>query len=683
MRSDRSRLFVQSASLLFVELWLIRWSGAYVVYLAYFTNFILLASFLGIGVGFLRASRPSDRSRWAPAALAGFVSFVLLFTVEVHRVGTALSYTGGPLSFALPQWVMLPLLFSGAATVMALLGEGVARTFVRFDPLRAYLYDLTGSLIGVVLFAVLAFARVPPVGAAAVAIVLMLAPVARGERMPARAFGSLALLGVLGVSGLMSGDVWSPYYRITFEHHVAAHTISVSVNGVPHQTMKSVSRIEAENPMYVTPYEHLGPGAPLDDVLIVGAGSGNDVAVALSRGARHVDAVEIDPRLPELGRDLHPDDPFADPRVTVHVTDGRAFVDRASTTYDMILFALPDSLTLVSGQASLRLESYLFTIESMRAVRERLRPGGTFAMYNYYRRAWLVDRLAETIRAAFASIPCLDVLPGPRHPAVLTVARAPGSERCVTPWRPVTEPVPAPATDDHPFLYLRTPTVPAPYAVVLLLVLLGSALTVGRVSRGARAVRRYPDLFFMGAAFLLLETKNVVQFALLFGTTWVVNALVFAGILVTLILAVLTARRVRVRRPALPYAALFVALVAAWAIPPEALLKLALIPRFAAATALAFAPVFLANIVFSERFRDVGDSTAAFAANLLGAMLGGVLEYAALATGYRTLLVGAAILYVLAFALHPTIGPLRSARAPFEVPAGQRAASVATNIERS
>jgi hypothetical protein len=138
-----------------------------------------------------------------------------------------------------------------------------------------------------------------------------------------------------------------------------------------------------------------------------------------------------------------------------------------------------------------------------------------------------------------------------------------------------------------------------------------------------------------------------------------------------------------VRRPALPYAALFVALVAAWAIPPEALLKLALIPRFAAATALAFAPVFLANIVFSERFRDVGDSTAAFAANLLGAMLGGVLEYAALATGYRTLLVGAAILYVLAFALHPTIGPLRSARAPFEVPAGQRAASVATNIERS
>ena len=63
----------------------------------------------------------------------------------------------------------------------------------------------------------------------------------------------------------------------------------------------------------------------------------------------------------------------------------------------------------------------------------------------------------------------------------------------------------------------------------------------------------------------------------------------------------------------------------------------------------AFAPIFLANLVFAQRFKQVGSSTVAFAANLLGAMVGGVLEYLALLNGYRFLLVLVAVLYGLAF----------------------------------
>jgi hypothetical protein len=159
----------------------------------------------------------------------------------------------------------------------------------------------------------------------------------------------------------------------------------------------------------------------------------------------------------------------------------------------------------------------------------------------------------------------------------------------------------------------------------------------------------YVDLFFMGAAFLLLETKNVVQFALLFGTTWFVNALVFAGILLTVYLAVEVARRVRFRRPAILYLPLLGALALAWAVPPSALLGLSFLPRFLAAVALAFAPVFLANLVFAERFRGVGSSAIAFGTNLLGAIVGGVLEYGALLVGYRALLVLVAALYAVAF----------------------------------
>ena len=162
-------------------------------------------------------------------------------------------------------------------------------------------------------------------------------------------------------------------------------------------------------------------------------------------------------------------------------------------------------------------------------------------------------------------------------------------------------------------------------------------------------MRPYADLFCMGAAFLLLETKSVVQFALLFGTTWFVNSLVFAGILLAVLAAVEIARRVRLPSPIVMYALLLACLVVAWLVPPASLLSLPLVPRFFASVAVAFAPVFVANLIFAQRFRDVGASTIAFGANLLGAMLGGVLEYLAIVTGYRSLLFAVALLYGLAF----------------------------------
>ena len=191
--------------------------------------------------------------------------------------------------------------------------------------------------------------------------------------------------------------------------------------------------------------------------------------------------------------------------------------------------------------------------------------------------------------------------------------------------------------------------IPGFYIVTLLLILLASTLLIRVVGGPMRRMGGYLDLFFMGAAFLLLETKNVVQFALLFGTTWFVNALVFGGILLAVLAAIETSKRVRLRRPASIYIALLASLVVAWMIPPEALLKLSFAPRFATAVLIAFAPIYLANVIFAQRFRDVGDSNIAFAANLLGAMVGGVLEYGSLIFGYRMLLIAVAVLYGLAF----------------------------------
>ena len=381
-------------------------------------------------------------------------------------------------------------------------------------------------------------------------------------------------------------------------------------------------------------------------MLIVGAGTGTDVAIARAQG-RHVDAVEIDPRLRELGVELQPDHAYQDPRVTTHITDGRAYLERTRKKFDLILFALPDSLTLVSGQSSLRLESYLFTLEAIRTARSHLKSGGVFAMYNYYRRQWLVDRLAGTLDKVFGTPPCIDMAHGSDRFAVL----AAGNARCATTWAAAGRSVPAAARDDYPFLYLHTRSIPPLYLLTLAMILTAAIAAVGVSARPIRQMRSYLDLFFMGAAFLLLETKSVVQFALLFGTTWLVNALVFGGILVVVLAAIETARRVPLRRPRLLYAALFLSLAVAWAVPPADLLSLSWGPRLLAAIAIAFAPIFCANLLFVERFKTVGHSTVAFGANLLGAMVGGILEYGALIVGYRSLLLLVAALYAIAIAL--------------------------------
>src|SRR6266511_4363855 len=175
----------------------------------------------------------------------------------------------------------------------------------------------------------------------------------------------------------------------------------------------------------------------------------------------------------------------------------------------------------------------------------------------------------------FGHAPCLDlgIHAGPRQRSVLTVAMHPEHLECTNRWQAPSD-APPPVTDDRPFPYLTHRTIPALYVVSLLVILLGSVVAVRVAGGSVRRMRGYLDLFFMGAAFLLLATKNVVQFALLFGTTWFVNALVFGGILLTVLAAVEVARRVRVRMVGLLWGGLAASLFLAWIVPVHALLAL-------------------------------------------------------------------------------------------------------------
>ena len=632
--------------MLFVELALIRWITANNVYVTEATNFVLLASFLGIGIGFLNAASSRDYLRWTPLALLVLVAFVLEFPVILH------SSTGGPLVFsgvgqsrALPQPVSFSLVFLLTVAVMAGLGQGVARIFIRFRPLSAYRLDILGSIAGIALFSFLSFLDQPPATWGVIAccgLLIVLAPRVRMWQIVT--LGAVVLL--LTWQSVIPNQMWSPYNKLTLHKRHGNSVLFISANNIPYQGIHPLSAIRRSKQFYLLPYQHVSR-ASLGNVLIIGAGNGNDVAVALSEGARHVDAVEIDPLLVQIGRQYHPARPYQNPRVTVHIADGRQYLQDTRQHYNLILYALPDSLTALAGQGGIRLESYLLTTEALRAARARLAPGGTFAMYNYYA-PFVLDRYATTIEDAFGRDPCAQLggfLQG-RRMAVLTVRPAGPVPDCASFWHGTRV---APATDNHPFPYLPSATIPPAYLWLLGAILLASLLLVRLAGGPLSRMRSYLDLAFMGAAFLLLETKSIVQFALLFGTTWFVNALVFAGVLVAVYLAVETARWVRLPPSPVLYAALICALGVAWIVPQEALLGLPVVTRFLAASALAFAPVYLANLVFAQRFSDVETSNTAFAANLLGAMVGGTLEYLALITGYQFLLIVTGVLYGLAF----------------------------------
>jgi hypothetical protein len=658
--TGRWRLMTASALMLFVQLALIRWAGANLVHLSYFSNLILLASFLGIGLGFLRSRYQRDMGRYTPVSLLLLVAFITFFPAKIEGSSSQLIFFTEVKPTGLPTWVSLPLVFIVCAVTMTGFGEITGRAFREFKALDAYRWDIIGSILGTLLFTLVSFLRAPSWIWPLVTFVALWA--LYGLALPWVSRIAMALIvGALVFESMSAGVSWSPYYKVhteTFNEGTAQEFTTIQVNGIPHQNVLDVQERLKFEPVYGRPYERAIDN-PLNNVLVVGAGTGTDIALALSKGAKHVDAVEIDPRIQQIGSQINPNQPYSDPRVSVHINDGRAFLSGNDTKYDLILFALPDSLTLVSGASQLRLESYLFTKQSIQSAYDHLTDDGVFAMYNYYREPWLINRLAGTVDEVFGHSPCLDQFTAYQSLAAITVGKNADNAVCApgAVWDRATiaaegQAIPAPAVDDRPFLYLKDRTIPELYIIVILLIL-GVSLIGIRVFGGPfKTMRGYGDLFFMGAAFLLLETRSITTFALLFGTTWLVNALVFTGVLLAVLVAIEVTQRMARKGKAVPRVvilpALFGSLLVAFLIPNAALLGLPVPLRLVCAIVLAFAPIFFANLLFTSRFKDAANPTAAFAANLFGAMVGGCLEYLSLVLGYQLLLVVAALLYLAA-----------------------------------
>ena len=416
MRLD---LFLISFLTLFLELTCIRWFPSHVLFLTFFTNTVLLASILGIAVGCLAANRKSNLLLWTPLVLvialgsAHGVEYLRATNASVIDVGNQSSpqmvffgveYQARDVSsFVVPIELICGYFFLLIALAMMGPGQELGRALARLpNRLEAYSIDIAGSIAGIAAFATCSFLELPPTFWFAIVMIgfsWFLVPEDRRRGAVLMLAPALVLALAIeppGYRGDGPRQFWSPYYRI--DYHPTPRVINVNLIG--HQQMQPRS---AEFPAYALPHllNRDAGGKPFGQVLIIGAGSGNDVSRALAWGAERVDAVEIDPVIQRIGSRDHPDRPYDDRRVFVHLNDGRNFLKSGNKQYDLIVYALVDSLVLHSGYSNIRLESYLFTKQAMDDVRKRLRPGGVFVMYNYFRQGWIVSRLQNSVREAF------------------------------------------------------------------------------------------------------------------------------------------------------------------------------------------------------------------------------------------------------------------------------------------
>ena len=640
MKKNELRLISFAAASLYLELALIRFTAGEVVYLGYFSNFILISAFVGLGLGFLSVDKKVDLDKYIPILILFLFALVLAskFDVDILRNHFGLFFFGNiKKPVGLPGAVLLVILFLTTVFIFAGIGNRIADAFKIFKPIKAYTLDIFGSLVGIFLFTTQCYFGSSPLywivtGSAMLIIGYQCSEQSNKLSRITMIFLSCVCASILVLSsntGYLTK--WSMYQKLEMVENSGWGDKVIFSNSIANQVIDPIE--SARNRFYATPYvlkKHIDN--VLDNVLIVGSGTGTDLAVALSYGVKHIDAVEIDSRIVDIGKAYHPDKPYQDPRVNIIINDGRQFLHTTNKKYDLIVFALPDSLMRISPLSSIRLESYLFTREAFIDVKDHLTDSGIFVMYNQYRWEWLIDKIAASLESVFGKAPYLV-----RYTDGATTTIAVGENLEGKAYK--KEGFEKLAIDDWPFIYMQKPGIHWLYIGMIGMFLLFSLGGVYWLAPPGTLTRPNLPYFFMGAAFLLLETKSLAFFSLLFGTTWLVNSLVFSGILFSVLVANLIVSKYKMKNFSPLFVFLFLSLLIMYIVPNSFYLNInSNLIRYCAGVIAAFTPILLANLVFSRDFRDTGKSTEAFGWNLLGAVAGGGLEYLSLLIGFKNLL---------------------------------------------
>jgi hypothetical protein len=686
--SDRRRryvdLFVASFIGLYFEMLLVRWLAAEVRLFSYFKNLTMMAAFMGLGIGFALVKRDRDYLPWFVPLLLVYVPLVLVISQMTGYKGIVIPEGGeyvwrtatlSPVISTPVFALMVVLFFIYTMVVLLPLGQLTGRLMEGLPPLWAYIVNILGSLMGIWVFSGVSYLHWPPWAWFGTGLLVSLWFLYRSRR--ALAIGIVSGAAIVVALAFTQGDtLWSPYYRLDLaplqiggkEEAVPEESgYNLYANQIGHMAAVNLSpeylsarpeyrdEVLPYRVIYELPYELRQP----EKVLVVGSGMGNDVAAALRYGVRQVDAVEIDPLIYELGMRLHPEHPYDAPEVNVIVDDARSYLAKTDQHYDLIVYGILDSQTLLSGMSGVRLDNFVYTVEGLQQAKEHLNDGGMVELTFNVERWWIKQRLAQILTDVFGEPPIQLAIADTAWTIYISgydQGRADEldglCERigCMVEVPSAYDPVPL-ATDDWPYLYLEGRGIPTPYWVVLLVVVAIAWVSTRKVFPEARRIDWH--FFVLGGAFMLIEFKSITELALLFGSTWIVNAVAVSAVLVMVLLANLLVAFVKRLDVRVLYALLFAFLIVDFALPLDLLLPQGGPVRLVIASFLMGVPLFFASAIFSNSLKHAKDVTTSFGSNFLGSAVGGMLEYASLAFGIGSLYLFGMVLYVLAWVIKP------------------------------
>ena len=341
--------------------------------------------------------------------------------IEIWATRTVHDTTGFLLAVAVTTILLLLITY-----IFIPIGQTVSRQIeLAPRPLYGYSWNLAGSLAGILAFFAVSWLALPP----AVWFTIVLAGMAllQSSRSDAISDRRCRLTRsdparrslhcrTTSTSGLPTSRSKS---RISIFPMANLLGTEIRVNHTGYQIIVNLSPdFLARHPRLLTEAPDENPynlpfrfAPPNPSVLIVGSGTGNDVAAALRHQSRAVDAVEIDPKILALGRSRHPEHPYDDPRVSAHLTDARAFMKRTTARYDLILFGLLDSHTQLSDYSNMRLDNFVYTEESFREARALLAPDGVMFIKFQINHSFVGQRLAEMLTRTFGKAPVVFLAP--------------------------------------------------------------------------------------------------------------------------------------------------------------------------------------------------------------------------------------------------------------------------------
>lgn len=702
-------IFLISVLGLFLEMLLIRWISTEVRIFAYLQNTVLVVCFLGLGLGCFTSRQPI---KLREALIALFILTLLLALPwsrqGLGRISEMLSITGDFIIWgqAIAQnrteAIFLVLLGLGGTYCLMLLildiFVPIGRILGRLmddhpHTIWAYSVNVTGSLLGTWLFVLLSMFFLPPLAWFALLAILLSFFIKWNKASRLSLILVLGLVVLAWFAGREFGAleaVWSPYQKLVlwesnrFPQLVGKYT--VTVNNTGYQAM-----IDLSEPAAAEGVQDLPPGVqgfsqydlPFlfhphpQSCLIVGAGTGNDAAGALRHGVRQVTAVEIDPAIVSLGQRFHPERPYSSERVRVVTDDARSYFALSKEKFDVISFGLLDSHT-TTAMTNARLDHYVYTRESITRAKELLAEGGIMVLSFEAQKHFIADRMATVLKEVFGQEPLSFRVPfssygwggilfvtGNLAAARSQIANNPPlaafiqqMQQCYPLSLTHTTRV---TTDDWPYIYLQNPRIPLLYfllAGLMVLLLVRSYYHWQAQGLVARWHRSHWHFFFLGAAFLLLEVQNISKASVALGNTWEVNAVIVSGVLVMILCANLLAYRF----PRLPLGLVYLLLIGTClGLYFVDLSRFAFLPYATKAViigGLTTLPMLFSGVVFIRSFAAVERKDEALGANLIGALVGALLQTITFITGIKALLLVVAGFYLLSLLTKPPLPAL-------------------------